>query len=141
MDGSQTPIWHPISRLSLIASLIDEPLCDCEDQLQNLNPPGREAPILDDALVERIIRVYSEQEEMLPVYEEQLSRWKRETLTQEQQQEISRLETQLNRYRTVLNQILGLAREHAEFTIEKVIERDDAQVGLDVLLGKMDKWL
>ena len=141
MDGSLTPIWHPISQLPLIASLIDGQLEECEEQLQNLRPEGRKAPVLDDALVQRIIRVYREQQEMVPVFAEQLSRWKREPLTDEQRHEIARLERQLERYRTVVNDILALAHDHQEFTIEKVLAKDDAEVGLDYLFGKMDRWL
>lgn len=63
MAQSQTPIWHPIDKLPLIASVIDEQLKDNEEQLQNLAPPGRKAPVSDDALVARIIRVYTEQQD------------------------------------------------------------------------------
>ena len=140
MDGSPTPNWHPISRLPLIVSIIDEQLEGCEEQLRNLDPPGRPRPVLDDALVQRILRVFGEQMEMLPVFEEQLSRWKKGNATEKQRRELARLAIQLTRYREVLTQVLGLAEEHKEFTIEKVLARDDAEVGLDALLGKMDRW-
>ncbi len=136
----ETPIWHPISKLPLIGTLIDEHLEDCEEQLQNLDAPGRKAPVLDDALVARIIRVYTEQQEMLPVFAEQLARWKNGEPTVMQRAEIKRLEQQLERYVIVIKEILGLAREHEQFTIEKVMGKDDAEVGLDFLLGKIDRW-
>jgi len=137
MDESQTPIWYPITKLPLIASLIDQQLESCEEQLQNLAPPGRKAPVLDDALVTRIFRVYTEQQEMLPVYAEQLARWKEEDPAEKQRAGIERLE----RYVMVIKEILGLAREHEQFTVEKVMGKDDGEVGLDFLLGKMDRWL
>ena len=96
--------------------------------------------MLDDALVARIIRAYSEQQEMLPVYAEQLARWKKEDLTDKQRAEIERLEQQLERYVIVIKDILGLAREHEQFTIENVMGKDDVEVGLDFLSGKMDRW-
>ncbi len=141
MDESQTPIWYPISKLPLIGTLIDEQLKSCEEQLPNLDPPGRKAPVLDDALVARIIHAYTEQQEMLPVYAEQLARWKKSEPTDMQRAEIERLERQLERYVVVIKDILELAREHERFTIDKVIDRDDGEVGLDFLLGKMDRWL
>ena len=140
MDESPTPIWQPLDKLPLIASLIDEQLKGCQEQLQNLAPPGRSAPVLDDALVARIIRLYTEQQEMLPIYGEQLARWEREDPTEKQRAEIERLERQLEQFVVVIQDILELAREHEQFTIEKVMERDDAQVGIDFLLGKMDRW-
>ena len=97
--------------------------------------------MLDDALVARIIRLYTEQQEMLPVYAEQLTRWKQANPTDEQRTEINRLDRQLERYGIALTDILEIAREHEEFTIEKVIAKDDAEVGLDFLSGRMGRWL
>ena len=76
----------------------------------------------------------------VPIYGEQLARWKKEDPTDNQRAEIERLERQLEQYVVVIEDILKLAREHEQFTIEKVMERDDAEVGLDSLLGKMDRW-
>ena len=135
------PIFHPISALPLIASLIDEQLESCEEQLQNLDPSDRKAPVLDDALVARIIRLYTEQQEMVSVYEEQLRRWKSGELSDEKRQEITRLEKQLERYQVVLRHILSVAQHHKDFTIEKVLEKDDIEVAVDFLSGKMNKWL
>jgi hypothetical protein len=139
MPPSPTPIWHPIDKLPLIGMLIDEQLKDCQVQLQNINPPRRR-PVLDDALVERIIRTYSETQEMLSVFAEQFSRWKSAKPSESQRVEIERLERQLNEFRRVVDEILKVTREHQEFKIEKVMSRDDAEVGLDSLLGMMDRW-
>ena len=70
-----TPSGPPLEKLPLIASLIDGQLETCQEQLRNLNPAGRKASVLDDALVERMIRVYTKQQEKLQIFSEQLSRW------------------------------------------------------------------
>ena len=31
--------------------------------------------------------------------------------------------------------------DREEFTIEKVLAKDDAEVGIDVFLGRMNRWL
>jgi hypothetical protein len=91
MNESNNPIWHPLEKLPLIASLIDGQLETCQEQLRNLNPAGRKASVLDDALVERMIRVYTKQQEKLPIFSEQLSRWQNENPSEPQRSEISRL--------------------------------------------------
>lgn len=141
MNESKRPIWHPIEKLPLIASIIDEQLESCREQLRNLDPDGRKAPVLDDALVERMIRLYTEQQEMLPVFSEQLARWKKEATSGEIRSEIERLGRQLDYYDKTLAEVLELAREHQEYTVEKVLAKDDAEVALDFLSGKMRRWL
>jgi hypothetical protein len=112
-----------------------------EEQRQILAPEGRKAPVLDDALLERIIRVDTEQQAMIPVFTEQLSRWKKENPSERERKEIERLERELHRHKQVLEDVLKLAREHQEFTIEKVLAKDDAEVALDFLSGKMRRWM
>jgi hypothetical protein len=140
MNESKRPIWHPLENLPLIASLIDGQLEDCQKQLRNLDPEDTKAPVLDDALVQRIIRLCTEQQEMLPVFSEQLDRWKNERPSDEEQLEIERLERQIDQYGKILARLLELAREYQDFTIEKVLAKDDVEVALDVLSGKMRRW-
>ena len=137
----EPPIWHSLEKLPLIASLIDGQLETCQEQLRNLNPAGRKSPVLDDALVERMIRVYTEQQEDLSIFSEQLSRWENEKPSEPQQSEIKRLRRQLDCWKVAVEELLDLAREYQEFTIEKVLARDDVEVALDVLTGKMRRWL
>ena len=56
-------------------------------------------------------------------------------------EEIERLERQLDRHKQALDDVLKLAREHQEFTIDKVLAKDDAEVALDFLSGKMRRWM
>src|SRR5512135_767654 len=58
-----------------------------------------------------------------------------------QRSEIKRLEQQLDCWKKALEELLSLAREYQEFTIEKVLARDDVKVAFDVITGKMRRWL
>lgn len=52
-----------------------------EEQLTNLQEAETRPHVLDDATVDRLIRVYTEQKEDLWLYEEQLARWRAQTPT------------------------------------------------------------
>ena len=92
---------------------------------------------LDDATVERVVRVYTTQRDDLSLYETQLSRWEKEPLDEQQSREVTRLQQQLDRLRRVLSDVLALAEKLKELTIERLLSRSDAEIGLDFLLGKL----
>ncbi len=132
----ETPHWQPISALPMIASLIDGMVTDTTEQWETLQLAKDRPHVLDSALVERIQRAYSEQLDTSELFKEQLIRWQNEQLSTAQANEISRLQGQVEKLRTNLSHILGLADEVKEKTIDKILEKDDFELGLDFLLGK-----
>jgi hypothetical protein len=54
-----------------------------------------------------------------------------------QQNEIQRLQGQISELKRVNRKILAIAEEHRDKTIEKVLAKSDAEVGLDFLTGKL----
>ena len=134
--NQQTPNWQPISALPMIASFIDGMVSDTREQWENLQPARAKPHVLDSALVERIEHAYSEQLDTSALFKEQLARWRQGPLSSEQSKEITRLEGQVEALRANLTNILGLAEEVKDHTIDKILEKDDFELGLDVLLGK-----
>jgi len=132
----EAPNWQPISALPMIASLIDGMVSDTRTQWETLQPARAKPHVLDSALVERIERVYSEQLDTSALFQEQLSRWRKGPLSFEESNEVTRLESQVETLRANLTNILGLAGEVKDHTIDKILEQDDLALGLDVLLGK-----
>lgn len=62
-------------------------------------------------------------------------RWRvRECATDAQRRELDRLEGQLERRRKVLGDILALAEELQQGTIERVLAKSDLELGLEALL-------
>jgi hypothetical protein len=120
----------------MIASLIDGMVSDTRTQWETLQPARAKPHVLDSALVERIERVYSEQLDTSALFQEQLSRWRKGPLSAEQSNEVTRLEGQVETLRANLTNILDLAGEVKDHTIDKILEKDDLALGLDVLLGK-----
>src|SRR5438876_3807408 len=86
-----TPRWQPIASLPLIANVIDGQLETAAKQNRLLLQarPGS----LDDATVDCVVRVYTEEVDLLAVYHKQLDRWRSGSLTGAQR---DRKSTRLN---------------------------------------------
>jgi len=137
--ASVQPTWHPISALPLIANIIDEGLKNAEDHLRTLEKARPEPYILDDQTVARVIKVFGTEADDLPLFEEQLARWKKEPLTPAQADEVTRLTAQLAKHRIVVASILSLAEQLKKGTIDSVLRKDDIELGIEVLSGKLGK--
>ncbi len=115
---------------------IDQAVQDTEQQHETLKEAAPRPYVLDDYTVGRVIEVYSVQLDDLWLYEEQLARWKKTPVTVAEYREVERLERQVERLRAALTAILTLAEELKKGTIEQVLGKSDAQVGLGFLLGR-----
>jgi hypothetical protein len=133
----KTPNWHPLSALPMIASLIDGMVSGALGQWETLQPAKQKPYVLDTAFVERIESVYSEHSEITGLFKEQLVRWQNEPMSPEQGNEVARLEKQVERLQAVMSDILSLASELKENTIDRILEKDDLELGLEVLMGKL----
>ncbi len=134
MADNPAPHWQPLTALPLIASLIDGELADGQEHQATLLSVRDRPYVLDDATVERSIKLHTEQRDFLGVFAEQLARWRNERPTDAQRRELDRLEEQLERLRAVLNNILELAEELQQGTIERVLAKSDLELGIEALL-------
>jgi hypothetical protein len=139
MQNQTTPRWQPIEKLSLIASLIDGALDATTEQFESLTEAKQKPYSLDDALVNRAIKAFTDQKDDLRLYDEQLTKWKAQRLTAKQHTEVERLKGQMKTLHTQTTNTLVLAEELQELTIERLLEKDDAEVGLEYLLGTLGK--
>ena len=138
MTDAPTPNWQPISMLPTIAGIIDGELVDAEEHYATLLQVREKPHVLDDATVERSIKVHTEQLEFTLVFREQLDRWCRTDLTTHEREENDRLSVQLELLRKVLIDILALADELKDGTSDKILAKSDLELGIEVLLrGKL----
>ncbi|MGG0405105.1 hypothetical protein ABEY48_09775 [Bacillus mycoides] len=128
------PNWQPIQNLPIIANLIDGQSSDAKEQYINLLEVRNKPHVLDDATIQRTIRVYTEQLEFVWIFEEQLSKWiKEERLTPIEQSEIERLQGQVQQLHHTLTDILALTEKLKEETYEKLMKKSDLQLGIESL--------
>ena len=94
---------------------------------------------LDDATIDRVERVYGEQRDFVEICAEELRLWRGSARSAEQRRELNRLEEQNRRLRQLTKDVLALARELREGTIERIMAMSDFELGLRSLLGKLPR--
>jgi len=133
MPQQRQPQWQPISQLALIASHIDGMLEAAQEQYQTLEPARAKPHVLDNFTVGRVIEVFTAQKNDLWLFDTQLKQWTAQSLTARQRTEVQRLTTQMAQLRQVITDILALADELKQGTIEQVLGKSDVELGLDFL--------
>ena len=127
--------WQPISQMPLIAGMIKGSLDDTREHLGTLTKARDRPHVLDDATIDRVEQVHAEQMEFVGIYTQQISRWRTENPSASQVRELNRMEKQNQQLRGVTADVLTLARELREGTIERVLGMSDIELGLQALLG------
>ena len=135
MPKQPQPQWQPLSQLPLLAHHIDGMLSSAQEQYQRLLPAKAKPHILDDFTVNRVKKVFTDQQKDLRLFDEQLSRWSKGILSTQQRKEVERLQDQMLKLREQVTVILDLADQLGQGTIEKVMAKSDAELGLEFLLN------
>ena len=116
MDDKPTPEWQPIERLPLIAEMIDGYVADAQEQEQTLREAKQRPHVFDDALVDRIDKVYGDALEMTGLFEQQLRRWRNSGLTVDQKQDVAQLRARCAAVRVGRARSCGRSRERGPTT-------------------------
>jgi hypothetical protein len=123
--------------LPTIATHIDGMLEAAQEQYETLLPAKAKPHVLDDYTVNRVKKVFTTQQNDLWLFDEQLTRWSKGTLSAQQRTEVERLVGQMKKLREQITTILELADDLGKGTIEKVLGKSDAELGLEFLLGQI----
>lgn len=129
-----TPLWQPLSYLSFLGSLIQEGLDSAAEMDASLKEATGRSHVLDDFTIRRVVKVYSEQRDDLWLYEEQLARWQKETLTAVQRQEIQRLLKQVGAIRETLTSILTRVEVIQQERRDALLNKSALQRELEALM-------
>jgi hypothetical protein len=128
--------WQPISQMPLIASMIDTSLNDTREHLGTLSKAKDRPHVLDDATIDRVEQVHTEQMNYAEIYAQQISRWRNEKSSAAQARELDRMNDQNRQLRDITADVLALAGELRKGIIERVLGMSDLELGLQYLLGK-----
>lgn len=131
------PQWHPITMMPTIAMAVDNQVESLEEGYDNLNEARDKPHVLNDAIVDRAIKIHTEILDDAWVFEEQLARWENEALTEVQRKEIGRLTDQMVKYRELCEKVLVLAQELKKGTIDSILRMSDEEVAMAVMMGKL----
>jgi hypothetical protein len=128
--------WQPISQMPLISSMIDTSLNDTREHLGTLSKAKDRPHVLDDATIDGVERVHTEQMNYVDIFTQQISRWRTEKPSASQASELDRMEEQNQQLRGVTADVLALASELRKGTIERVLGMSELELGLQYLLGR-----
>ncbi len=135
MPHSDPVNWQPISKMPLIARMIDGALDDTRLHLETLTQARTRPHVLDDATIDRSKEVHTEQLEFVGIYARQIGRWRTERPSAGQTRELDRMEKQNQQLRAVTEEVLALGSELRRGTIDRIIGMSDIELGLQALLG------
>ena len=127
--------WQPIRHMPMIARMIDDALDDTRKQLETLAEARVRPHVLDDATIDRVEQVHTEQLQFVDIYAQQISRWRTEKPSADQTRELDRMEAQNGHLRATTADVFALASELRKGTIERVMGMSDVELGLQALLG------
>jgi len=136
MPNANQVHWQPISQMPLISSMIDTSLNDTREHLGTLRKAKDRPHVLDDATIDRVEQVHTEQMDYVEIYSQQISRWRTEKPSASQARELDRMEEQNQQLRRVTADVLALASELRKGTIDRVLGMSDLELGLQYLLGR-----
>ena len=91
MPNTDPVNWQPIGQMPLIASMIDGALDDTSKHLQTLTGARTQPHVLDDATIDRVEQVHTEQMDFIDIYTQQISRWRAEKPSPSQIRELDRM--------------------------------------------------
>lgn len=117
--------------LPILATMISRQLEEAKNQYENLLQAEHKPYVLNDAIIDKTIKVFKEQLDFICLYENQISKWHdEETLTPKIESDLSISQAQLEDLNNILTNILSLANKLKNGTIEKVMAKSDLELGM-----------
>lgn len=141
ISQNRIPTWRPISDLSLVEKGLNGTLKSSEEQYALLLK-AREQIILDEHSIKRIIRLFNERAEYIKFYAEQVKRWEAiSNITSSDQAKLSEFNDKIKRTKELNDNVLNLAKELENLTIDKIVSMDDVELAVNTLSGAIPSML
>ena len=121
----------------MLAYAIDGALDAAQDQLENMQKAKNKPHVLDDELVDQIIKSYTKQNASIADEKALCLYWKKEKLSAQQKKTIDELLDNLAELERCNQQILFLAEHFKDHTIDKIMGMDEVDLALSYLAGKL----
>jgi len=137
---TQTPIDHPISKLSFFVRHTSAWRRDVRENAETLQEGLGRPGVLRDADVARIKRVYTEQRESLALFEAQSARWAAlSNLAGSHRRGLAEVDENLAELRRLNAEILDMAALLERATLEQQMSAPDVEWGLAALRGELPR--
>jgi hypothetical protein len=123
----------PLTFLPVFAQMLRGLVQNTQDQYESLLNAQTRPYVLDDQLVERLLKLYRSQQQDELLWKKQLDFWQDLTLTETQRREINNLAGQAERLTELNQKVLDLVESLAPHTMNKLLAKDGAELGLEFL--------
>lgn len=135
MRKENEAIFYSLYMLPTYLVMSQKQLLASEGQLQILEKGEQQPHLLNDALMDRAIKVHTEQNAMLWVPIEQCRKWHEQSPNQEQLVDIDQVESNFKKLIDVNEQIIALAKEIKKGTIDSIMRKSDFEIGLEFVMN------
>jgi len=129
--------YPPLSVLPMLSYAVRGALDASKEQLHNLLQAKDKPYVLDDEIVHRIIKSFTEQNKTIAHEKALCLHWNQIKLTVEQREAIDEISSNLLEIEKINQQVLFLAEHFKNHTIDKILEMEDDELGLAYLTGKI----
>ena len=136
-QNKQKQIRREISFLPTYTELIMGELAQTEEQYASFAAAKHKPHVLDDAIVDRAVKLYEDQLSFIPLHEKQLNWWLSENITDAQRYQVEDLLAKLPVLREKTEELLALLAELKQGTIDRILEMSDEELGWKFLRGEL----
>ena len=130
------PNWQNFDMIPTYLFLVKGQSEEAMDMLPTLKKVKDKPHVLCDNDVQRILKLYTEQLDTNWIFIEQCKKWRGQSPNDDQLKLIREIEDHAYNYEPIAKQILALAKFIENNTIDKILEKDDGELALEVLTGK-----
>lgn len=128
---------HDLDMLPVYLELSEGQFRSSFEELQNLEACQDRPYVLDDNIIQRIIKLHVEQKEYNKLTLEQCRQWRKQNPSPNQIEDIEIVEGFTKKLQEVNAKILHLANKYKQQTIGRLLEKDPIESALDFLMGKI----
>jgi hypothetical protein len=121
-----------------LANTLNSIAKNSRNQVATLERSLEQPYLLDDQIVAQTLISYKQALEEYSPFKKQLNRWLEQDLDSDQRDEVERL-IELNEVVRARNErVVDLCGQIKKITIDRIMETDDYQLGLDAFMGKLN---
>ena len=131
------PIDRSIDYLPLFETALNGDLSSVREQYETLLPAKKKPSVLNDEIVNRIIKLHEEKKVFIENYQRHFKLWCKNKLTAIQLIVLEDLEEKLPQLKEVNDKVLELAYEIQPYTIDKILAMKPEELALLHLSDKL----
>jgi hypothetical protein len=136
--SNKKQIYHPLSMITTMFDLISGTLDSSFEYLAQMKKCEDKPYALDDDIVKRSVNLYgAKQKEEIKAFLNQCSKWREQNPNKKQLDLVNQIEQKAQKLEEIRKEILVILNKIADKTINKIIEMDDLEVGMNFLEGKI----